>query len=732
MKHFLKNLLILCTALVYLTPTFEQNIVLAQENDESLKDIFSEFSLKSLLDVRIVSVSKKEETVFEAPLSSTVLTAEEIKNAGATSLMEAFRLIPGMIVREQTPGNYDIHIRGFDQVDPYQPHFTRFNTITLVMIDNRPVYNDLLGGTLWDLIPVGINDIERIEVVRGPSSALYGPNAALGVINIITKKHNLEPGVHASTYTQLGSYNTYLSNSDVSFTTDDKQLSFSVSAKYDNRDRHKVNFYTFPDVVGKIMGDPNYFKGGYSDVPDNIVGGTPVPANNELFPDYDLATDKYAIVARGEFSNEEFSANLSGGIVESKIQHPYLAPSSWALTNEENDHSFLHLFGKWNNLSYNTDYTWMTNKTIGVLDYSYRSWNATIDYNFILNESLSFKPGLAVHQSTIISNKAVEYVSTDPIVDLAAFEDGTGTEETNTFISAFARLEYYYKRMRFVAAGRVEKYEYPDRYFFSPQLIATFMPSDDLLLRASYGRSGRAPFLTSLFVNLKPSDYLGAQFISNPDKEELLTVDVFEVGMRYNQSDQFYVDLELFYSHAQDFEQVLVNNFITEMVLPVFEYVNASQKANLYGATALFKYIPSENLSFTGFVTVQETKVNEYDYRQFGLPTLPNNVSDSSFTAQWTPSYYGGLNINYKPMNKVSLNVNGYFYDSQVLTLAEASLKTFEVDANFLLNAGITYTPIPEVQLFLNGRNLLGGGKVQYGFADEIKPMVLFGMNASI
>ncbi len=731
MTNFFKKLTVLGILSVLLAPLHPARELHAQETDQSLKEIFSEFSLKSLLDVRIVTVSKKEETVFEAPLSSTVLTAEEIKNAGATSIMEAFRLIPGMIVREQTPGNYDIHIRGFDVVDPYQPHFTRFNTITLVMIDNRQVYNDLLGGTLWDLIPVGINDIDRIEVVRGPSSALYGPNAASGVINIITKKHNKEAGLHASTYTQSGPYNTYLSNSDVSFTTQDKRFSFVLSGKYDNRDRHDTRYYTFPDVQERLNGNLDYYKGGYRDIPDNIVEDQLEEPNRELFPDYSLGTDKYSLVLRGEYLDNDLFLNVSGGMAESKIQHPYLAPASWAFTTEENDTKFIHLFGKYKEFSFNTSYSDMTNKTLGVLDYSLRSLNATVDYNFILTESLSFKPGVALHRATITSNKEYQNVTSEPIRNLADFGDGNGTEETNTFVSAFGRLDYYYKRMRFVAGARIEKYDYPDRTFFSPQLLMTYLPTDDLLFRASYGRSGRAPFLTSLFVNLKPTKTLGAQFISNPDKEELLTVDVFEAGIRYNQDDKYYIDIEFFYSLAEDFEQVLVNGFVPGPN-PIFEYSNGSHKAKMYGSTMLLKFIPSESVSLTGFVTVQETKVDEYNYRQFGLPTLPDDLTDSSFTAQWTPSYYGGVNVNVKPSSKLSINLNGYFYDSQVLTLAEASFKTFSIDANFLLNAGITYEIVPEVKAFINGRNLIGGNKVQYGFADEIKPTVLIGVNAKI
>src|SRR5450432_2364771 len=147
-----------------------------------------DLSLKDLLNVKIVSVSKNSESLFDAPLSASVVTREEIRKSGSTSIMEALRLVPGMIVREQSNGNYDIHLRGMDNVPPNAPFDVTSNTTTLVMIDNRPVYNYLRGGTFWETLPVDINDVEKIEVVRGPAAALYGPNAVNGVINIITRQ----------------------------------------------------------------------------------------------------------------------------------------------------------------------------------------------------------------------------------------------------------------------------------------------------------------------------------------------------------------------------------------------------------------------------------------------------------------------------------------------------------------------------------------------------------------
>ncbi|ACF14105.1 TonB-dependent receptor plug [Chloroherpeton thalassium ATCC 35110] len=711
----------------------------AQQDTTSLKDIFSQFSLKNLMDVRIVTVSKKEEPVFEAPLSSTVLTAEEIKNAGATSIMEALRLVPGVIVREQTPGNYDIHIRGFDAVNPYQPQFTRFNTITLVMINNRIVYNPLFGGTLWDLLPVSIDDVEKIEVVRGPASALYGPNAAAGVINIITKKPNLDAGWHGSTYSQVGTYHSYLLNAAANYASEDKKWGVRVSGYHDYRRRHYVDYYTFPDVYAALNGDENYFRSAYRSTPYLGSDGQPNSNASTLFPDLDKSMDRYSLHADATYKDGALDLNFSSGFTRSWVQRPYLAPSSYMLTTEENENEYVHIYGTFENLTFSADYSSLRNNTLGALDYSLHSWNATVDYNLILSESASFKPGAAIQRYTAISNQSSAYVSYSPIVDLEDFEDGDGSEASNTFFSVFGRFDYSYKRFRFVAGLRADKYEYPDRIFVSSQLLTTVMPSNDVLLRASYGRSGRAPFATSLFANLNPTETIGAQLISNPDKKELLTVDVFEIGSRIKLSDKWLLDAEVFYALADDFESVAVNAFVdlteegeVKDIVPQFEYINGSYNAKQYGGTITLKYIPNETIQLSGFVTVQETRVDNYDYQNgfFENAILPASTTDSSFVVQATPTFYGGMNMTFKPVKKWQLNLNGYFYDSQVFTIAEASLKTFKIKGNFLLNTVVSYELTDKVKLFVNARNLIGGNKRQYAMSDRIKMTMLGGVSA--
>lgn len=183
-----------------------------------LMDIVGASSLDELYDLllnkEVTSASKTEENLFDSPLSTTVLSHDQIIASGATCIEEALRLVPGVIVREKTNGNYDVHIRGNDNLPSKNMLLYSENMNTLVMINGRPVFNYSHGGTIWETLPIGFEDIDRIEVIRGPSSALYGPNAVSGVINIITQMITSETPLISGNF-QGGSLSSYIG--DIAF-----------------------------------------------------------------------------------------------------------------------------------------------------------------------------------------------------------------------------------------------------------------------------------------------------------------------------------------------------------------------------------------------------------------------------------------------------------------------------------------------------------------------------------
>lgn len=141
------------------------------------KDI-ADLSLEELATIRVTSVSKRPESLADAPSSIFVITGNDIRRSGSTTLPEALRLAPNLQVARVDARNYAVTARGFNNP---------FENKLLVLIDGRTVYSPLFSGVYWDAQDVVLEDVERIEVISGPGGTLWGANAVNGVINVITK-----------------------------------------------------------------------------------------------------------------------------------------------------------------------------------------------------------------------------------------------------------------------------------------------------------------------------------------------------------------------------------------------------------------------------------------------------------------------------------------------------------------------------------------------------------------
>ncbi len=146
----------------------------ARADEQSL----AELSLEELGQVEVTSVSRRPEPVAAAPASIFVITNDDIRRAGVTSLPEALRLAPNLSVARTDTVQYAISARGFNNA---------VGNKLLVLIDGRTVYTPLFSGVFWDQQDVLLADVDRIEVISGPGATLWGANAVNGVINIITR-----------------------------------------------------------------------------------------------------------------------------------------------------------------------------------------------------------------------------------------------------------------------------------------------------------------------------------------------------------------------------------------------------------------------------------------------------------------------------------------------------------------------------------------------------------------
>src|SRR3989454_137248 len=135
-------------------------------------------SLTELLQIEVTTSARHPERLSESPAAIAVLTQEDIRRSGVTTLPEALRLAPGLEVGRLDASQWAISARGFNDV---------FANKLLVLQDGRSIYTPLFSGVFWDVQGTLLEDIDRIEVIRGPGATLWGANAVNGIINIITK-----------------------------------------------------------------------------------------------------------------------------------------------------------------------------------------------------------------------------------------------------------------------------------------------------------------------------------------------------------------------------------------------------------------------------------------------------------------------------------------------------------------------------------------------------------------
>ena len=173
----------------------------------------ADLSLEELGNLRVTTAALRPERYSDTPASIYVITNEEIRHSGVTSLPEALRLAPNLEVAQVSATSYAISARGFQNV---------ITNKLLVLLDGRTLYTTVLSGVLWDAQDVLLDDVDRIEVISGPGAALYGANAFGGVINIITKSSkategalvslggsNIERNVNARAGGKLGTTGSY-------------------------------------------------------------------------------------------------------------------------------------------------------------------------------------------------------------------------------------------------------------------------------------------------------------------------------------------------------------------------------------------------------------------------------------------------------------------------------------------------------------------------------------------
>jgi iron complex outermembrane receptor protein len=686
-------------------------------------------SLQDLLKVKIVSVSKKAEYLMDAPLSASVVTRQDIERAGCKSLMEAMRLVPGVIVREQSNGNYDIHLRGMDNIPP-NASFDLASTTTLVMIDGRPIYSYLRGGTFWETLPIDINDVERIEVVRGPAAALYGPNAVNGVINFITRQIKKQ-GLYIIANNRQGSNRTYINNASIGYKKG--KLSMIASGNFHQMGRSQTSYFEF--TRNTWMDHPDYMINFNLDTVRNLDTRYPNQAQamkkyaGNLFIDYDL----------GKNIKFDISAGVQNSIVQKISAENEITPLSTAHSLTKYLDFRANVKGVTVQVSFNQgtqsiDYD-PGNK------YDFNTLHAVVEYNYTSN-NLSIKPGLhytnAVYDDTKYSD----------LEHRTGIFNGKGKITT---ISPSLRAEYKLlgNRLRLIGGLTAHKFNYPNTTYISTQLGATHRVNKSHLLRAVYSRAPRSSNIFDTYVDqtiaffpIGPERFMRMGLWGNKNLK-LLTADMYEVGYRGSIGKHFNIDVEVFDIHARnanimvtDANYERVEGPITIVERPIVS-TNLPLKLHQQGITLSLVY-STKTLQIKPFVTLQKTKIKDYAPYNSTPEVGPLNLNSgigTETTHKSSPSVFGGFTINYVPTSKININLNGYYYSKQTYhhlsnVLFNDGIRGIDtIGAKLLINLTASYEVAKGLHVFVSGKNLLNNKSREFFRADEVPLRVMAGVN---
>jgi len=292
----------LTLALLAATPVWAQ---------EKPKDL-SQVSIEDLMNMEVTSASKKEQKLSQVPAAIFVITTEDIRRSGALNIPDLLRMVPGLDVAQINTNTWAITARGFN---------LQFANKLLVLIDGRAVYTPLFGGVNWDTLDVPLEDIERIEVVRGPGGTVWGANAVDGVINIITKKAADTPGglVTGGYGTKAQGFGALQYGGKIKENT-----AYRIFTKYQNNSQ-------FPDLNGQDAKDDWHLLHAGFRADTTLSKKDALTLQGDVFTGAEGAIIVHSVLVPPENVNVQTVSNLSGGDLLGRWDHTFSERSATTL-----------------------------------------------------------------------------------------------------------------------------------------------------------------------------------------------------------------------------------------------------------------------------------------------------------------------------------------------------------------------------------------------------------------
>lgn len=463
------------------TPAMQQDDEPRRDDDLTEEDIL-EMDIGQLLSIpvtRVATVAGVPRPLLETPSAMTVITGEDIRRTGHRSVAEAMRLVPGMYVARSSSHTWRIGARGFAGI--LAPR-------NLVLIDGRTVYDPAHGGVFWEVQDVVFEDLDRIEVIRGPGATLWGANAMNGVVNVISKSAHETQGLllKGGTGTYERGFGTFRYGDTI-----DEDTAFRVYGRYFNRDR-------FREGTGDANDDWSMLSGGFR-----------LDRNVDEDTTFTVISEGYGSLTMGEPGLPE-DRRVSGAHMLARIAHETEDRSGWTLQTYYDRTNRAQAAGSANRDTFDIDFR------------HFFPWGEGSEFIWGLN-----------YRFTTDRTEADTVVFDPRSRSLNIFQAFV----QNTFTLAPERLY-------FMLGTKIGYYSYTD-FEIQPGARLWWTPDDRQSIWAAVSRSVRIPSRLEqdgeIFAVILPGE--------NLDAEELFS---YELGHRVEITPQLSLDTTLFYNDYSD------------------------------------------------------------------------------------------------------------------------------------------------------------------------------------
>ena len=607
----------------------------------------TELSLEDLMNIEVVSVSKKAQKLSNAAAAISVITQEDIRRSGVNSIPEALRLVPGLQVAQMDSNKWAVGSRGFG---------TRFTNKLLVLMDGRTIYTPLYSGVFWDAQDTVLEDIDRIEVIRGPGATMWGANAVNGVINIITKKASETQGtlVSGGFGTEERAFGTVRYGGKI-----DEDSYYRIYAKYLNRD----------DSIERDGNDA-------ADEGDMVRAGIRLDWKNSF-------------TVLGEI----FEGDSGDTINTVSLTPPYTQPLKEDI---ETVGGFVLL--RWNKIISNSS------------DVSVQFYYDRFEYNLALlgtevdtfDLDVQHRFSLGEHQE-IIWGFGYRCIQDDikNTMMLSLTPDSDKYDLMNAFIQD--EISFLDKRLRLTIGSKFERNDFTG-FEIQPSIRALWAPMDQYSVWAAVSRAVRTPNRVEDGIQcdasaLPPGSFLpafpGAGVIRilgdrDFDSEDLLA---FELGFRSWFMDTVSIDLSVYYNIYDNLRDGFAGVPVVDMsvvppILILPGNIDNNMDGKTFGAELAADYRPFE------WWKLKAT----YTYLHMDLDT------EGGFTIGQEESEEGS-----SPCHQISLRSTMDLDENMELDLLARyvdNLSAQDVGSYIAMDARLAWKPINKMEMAIVGKNL--------------------------